>query len=71
MSTEKELGHLCGRMDAVEEDLSEIKNDVREIRDAVLKVKGGWKTIVLLASVSAAVGALGAKLIPLIGLIPK
>jgi len=71
MSTEKELGHLGGRMDAVEKDLDEIKTDVRQIRDAVLSVKGGWKTIVLIASVSAAVGALGAKIVPLLPLFPK
>ena len=71
MSTDKDLGHLEGRMDSVEKDLDEIKSDVRQIRDAVLSVRGGWKTLVVLASISAAVGALGAKLAPLLGLIPR
>ena len=71
MSTEKELGRLEARMDAMEADMTDIKKDVRQIRDAALSVKGGWKTIVIFASVSAAVGALGAKVFPLLGSIPK
>ena len=71
MSIEKELGRLEGRMDSVEKDLVEIKNDVRQIRDAALSVKGGWRTIVLLASVSAAVGGLAAKLAPIFQSLPK
>jgi len=71
MSTERELGALDARMDTVENDLAEMKSDLREIRDTVISVKGGWRTIVIMCSVSAAVGALAAKLAPLIGALPR
>ena len=71
MQTERELGQLAARMDAFEKDLDEIKSDVRQTRDAVISVKGGWRTIAVLVSVSAAVGAAGAKLALVMGFVPK
>ena len=71
MSTERELGELGARTDAVERDIKAIKSDLREIRDMVMSVKGGWRTIVIMCSVSAAVGALAAKLAPLFGALPR
>ena len=71
MSTERELGGLAARMDKVETDLAEMKSDLREIRDTVISVKGGWRTIVIMCSVSAAVGALAAKLAPFLGGLPR
>lgn len=71
MSTEREIGRVQARMNAFEKDLDEIKADVRQIRDVVISVKGGWRTILLMASVSAAIGALGAKLATLLGLFSK
>jgi len=71
MRAEHELGRLEARIDAFEKDLDEIKADVRQTRDAVISVKGGWRIIVLMTSVSAAVGAIGAKLALALGLVPK
>ena len=71
MSTERELGELGARMDTVESDIADMKADLREIRDTVISVKGGWRTIVIMCSVSAAVGALAAKFAPYLGGLPR
>lgn len=61
---ERELGGVQARLEALEEGQTQIQRDVREIRDVVVSVKGGWKTIAVIASLSAAIGGLIAKLIP-------
>ncbi len=55
------------RFDSMEKYLSATARDVRAIRDAALSVKGGWKMMVLLMSVAAAIGALAAKIAPFVG----
>ncbi len=44
-SNERELGNLEARMQNVESELHGIRQDVREIRDALVGVKGGWRTL--------------------------
>lgn len=53
---ERELGGVQARLEELERGQQQIKDDVREIRDVVVSVKGGWKTIAVIASLSAAVG---------------
>ena len=71
MSIERELGRVQARMNAVEKDLDQIKTDLRQIRDVVISVKGGWRMILLMTSISAAIGAAGAKILTFFGTIPK
>jgi len=54
---ERELGGLQARMETVEHELQAIRSDVREIRDALVRVKGGWMVLVLAFSAAASVGA--------------
>ena len=68
---ERELGGVQARLEALEEGQDVIKRDVREIRDVVVSVKGGWKTIAVIASLSAAIGALIVKLGTWLMLLPK
>lgn len=56
-SNERELGNLEARMQNVESELHGIRQDVREIRDALVGVKGGWRTLTLLISLAATLGA--------------
>jgi hypothetical protein len=58
----QQLGALRAEVANVKEDVSEIKSDVREMREILHKVEGSWKTISILIGISAAVGALFAKL---------
>jgi uncharacterized protein YpuA (DUF1002 family) len=58
----QQLGALSAKVENVEADVAEMKGDLREVRDIMLKVQGSWKTLAMLSGISAAVGALFAKL---------
>lgn len=49
------LVSLEERLDHLEDDVGSIKVDVREIRDALLKGKGGWKVAVTLFALAGVV----------------
>jgi chromosome condensin MukBEF ATPase and DNA-binding subunit MukB len=55
---ERELGGLQARMETVEHELAAIRSDVREIRDALVRAKGGWTAfcVVFAAATSLGVG---------------
>jgi chromosome condensin MukBEF ATPase and DNA-binding subunit MukB len=59
---EREIGGLQARMETVEHELQAIRRDVREIRDALVRAKGGWMAVVLLVSVAASLGAWSAQI---------
>ncbi len=59
---EREIGGLQARMETVEQELHAIRNDVREIRDALVSAKGGWMALLLIFSAAASLGAWAAKL---------
>ncbi len=63
---EREIGGLQARMETVEQELHAIRSDVREIRDALVKVRGGWMALLVLFSASASLGAWLAKLVSVI-----
>lgn len=56
MALNREVGELRVRLSAVEDEMRILRSDVREIRDALVSIRGGWK---ILASVIAASAALG------------
>ena len=65
---ERDIGDLRARMAAVEVELHELRQDVREIRDTVVGFRGGWKAVSLLIGISATVGALAGKVLPYLGM---
>jgi chromosome condensin MukBEF ATPase and DNA-binding subunit MukB len=72
MTTEQQIGALLADMNHVQEDVEEIKKDVREMRDILLKAQGGWRTLVILGTISAVLGGLVTKLIGFLApLLPK
>jgi chromosome condensin MukBEF ATPase and DNA-binding subunit MukB len=54
---EREVGRLEARMENVEAELAALRADVREIRDALVKAKGGWLILTATISIAAAAGA--------------
>ena len=64
LMTERELGALDARMTAMEKDMKGMRCDVREIRDALLTVRGGKKALLFIVGVSATVGGLAASMLP-------
>ncbi len=63
-SIEREIGNLEARMQNVESELQGIRQDVREIRDALVGVKGGWRTLTILIGLATTVGALMGRYLP-------
>jgi hypothetical protein len=61
-SLNREVGELRVRLAAVDDELRILRSDVREIRDALVSMKGGWKILASLVALSAALGGLAGRL---------
>ncbi|MCA3561485.1 MAG: hypothetical protein IOC82_10715 [Aestuariivirga sp.] len=55
---ERDVGALEARMQTVEQEIHAMRQDVREIRDALVTARGGWKTLTLVIGFSVTFGAL-------------
>ena len=64
---ERDIGSLEARMETVEQELQAIRGDVREIRDALVRARGGWVVLLVLFSGAASVGALAGRLLHFAG----
>ena len=62
-SLDRDVGALEARMQGVEQEIQAMRSDVREIRDALVSARGGWKTLTLIIGFSASMGAAIAKLL--------
>jgi hypothetical protein len=70
-SIERELGNLEARMQTVESELQAMRIDVREIRDALVGVKGGWRMLTIVIGLATTFGAVLGRYLPaLAGLRP-
>jgi len=54
---DRELGELSARLQTLEREMSEIREDIKWMRDQVQQSKGGWRTIAFLISASGILGA--------------
>lgn len=63
-SLDRDVGALEARMRVVEQEIHAMRDDVREIRDALVSARGGWKTLTLVIGFSVSVGALLSRLLP-------
>ena len=70
MSNEREIGEHGARLVALEDDMSELKTDVKLILQELHTAKGGWKTLMLVGGAAGAVGALIGKFLPFLNLTP-
>jgi len=59
---ERELGGVQEKLKRLETEVSEMRADVREIRDVVVSVKGGWRTLAVIAAISSVVGGANVKI---------
>ena len=66
MSLERDVGALDARMKTVEQEIHAMREDVREIRDALVTARGGWKTLTLVIGLSVSCGAFLSRLVPLL-----
>lgn len=64
---ERDLGRLESRLVALEADVSTMAADLREIRRALHTIRGGWIALGVVVAASSGLGAIIAKLWPVIG----
>lgn len=68
---EERLAALEERMGGLEKDVLSMAADVREIRDALLTVKGGWKAFAFIFALGSAIGGFATKLFEYIPSLPR
>ncbi len=66
-----ELGELQAEVRNVKEDVTEMKSDLRDIRDTLAQARGGWKTLLLVAGIAGVMGAAVSKLVAFAAWLPK
>ena len=60
---ERDVGALEARMGTVEQEIHAMRQDVREIRDALVTARGGWKALTLVIGFSVTFGALLSRIV--------
>lgn len=61
----RDLGRVEGRLEKVETDVAEMKRMVSDLHTTITTAKGGWKTLVAVGGVSAALASAITKFISL------
>ena len=64
IALDRDVGKLEARMENVESELQAIRADVREIRDALVKVRGGWLLFTVAITLASTLGAVLSHFIP-------
>jgi len=64
MNIDRDVGALEARMEVVENELHALRRDVRDIRDALVTARGGWKMLTVVVGFSMSFGAVMAKVFP-------
>ena len=70
-SSDHMLGEHSAKIEGLQEDMAQLKKDVRCILTTLSEARGGWKTLMLVAGVAGAIGAAMAKLSSLFNWFPK
>lgn len=61
---ERTLGEHGARLTAVEDDIAEIKADVKMVLKQMAEAQGGWKMLMMVGGASATLGGLLATYLP-------
>jgi len=70
-TADRDLGRLEARMDAVEQDIAEMRADVKAIRTTLDEARGGWRTLALVAGAAGSAGAALSQIVHWLGVLPK
>lgn len=68
---ERELGEMSAKITMLETTVSEMRQDLRTVRDTLTEAQGSWRTLVAVAGFSSALGALAVKFFPFLGMLPR
>ncbi len=62
---EVSVAKLEVQVERLEKDVTEMKGDIKEVLKTLDKASGGWRVFMLVGGVSAAIGGLIAKMLPI------
>lgn len=68
---QRDLGRLEAKVEGVVTDVSEMRADIKAIRETLAEARGGWRTLAWVSGASASFGALVVKLFPWFSSFPK
>ncbi len=63
-NAQADIAELRARLAAVELEMQGLRQDVRELRDTLIGLRGGWRLLTILITISATLGAAASKLMP-------
>ena len=70
-SIHHDLGRHDAQIEQLKADMKAVKSDVHDIKVMLAEAKGGWKTLMLVGGIAAAVGATMAKVAAWFGVVPR
>ena len=71
LAINEDIGSLKARVDALDREMREMRDDIKSILAILNQTKGSWKTLVLIGGLSGAIGAFVSKTIPFTMMIPR
>jgi len=63
----RDVGRVEGRLEKVEADMDDVKRMVKDMHDTITTAKGGWKTLLAVGGLSAALASAITKILTLLG----
>ena len=63
----RDLGRVEGRLEKVEADMDDVKRMVKDMHDTITTAKGGWKTLLAVGGLSAALASAATKFLSMFG----
>lgn len=69
--TDREMGEHDARLKALEQQVTELRADVKSILSVLSEARGGWKTLMLVGGIAGMMGATIAKLAGALMFMPK
>lgn len=61
------LARLEAHYEGLKEDMREMRDDVRALRDMAENAKGGWRTLMIVGGIGSVVGGMLVKFVPILG----
>jgi len=71
MELHHEIGRHDAKIEALEREVHALRGDVADIKKMLSEARGGWKMLMMVGGLSAAGGAVVAKVLGWIGILPR
>ena len=68
---DREIGEMTAKISGLEASVQEMRTDLKAISRTLSEAKGSWRTLLMVAGFSSALGAFVMKFFPVIGGLPR